>query len=401
MQNWLSNKKILLGITGGIAAYKCADLIRKLKEKNADVRVILTENASRFITTDTIEVLSGNCVYHSLWKYEKNEGENEIPHIILSRWADIILIAPATAHFIAKLANGFADDLLTTIALATTSKMMIVPAMNKQMWENLATQENINRIQNRNIALLGPEIGIQACGEYGLGRMSEPETIIQELNCLFSPKYFTGKKIIVTAGPTQEPIDPVRYLSNHSSGKMGYAIAQAAQEAGADVTLISGTTSLTCSSMIQKIDVTTALEMREAVLINIIDCDIFISAAAVSDYRPKNVSASKLKKENEFQLELIKNPDILTEVANLSQRPITIGFAAETEALEVNAIKKLKQKNLDMIVANLVGADKGFNSDFNELLVIAKNHSQKISLDSKKNLSRILIKMIKEIFFKN
>lgn len=395
--NSLKNKHILLGITGGIAAYKCADLIRKLTALNATVRVVLTEGGSKFITPETIQALSGNQVYQSLWGCEER---NEISHIALARWADMVLIAPATANFIAKLAHGFADDLLTTLCLATTSDIVVVPAMNKQMWENPATCANVEVIKKRNVQLLGPENGIQACGELGVGRMSEPETIVQELNHLFSPKFLTGKKMIVTAGPTQEPIDPVRYLTNYSSGKMGYAIAEAALQAGAEVILISGPTSLQCSNAIQKIDVITTHDMREAVIANIEDCDVFISAAAVSDYRPKECSTYKIKKDQDvYNIELLKNPDIVSEVSKFPQKPIIIGFAAETESLEANALNKLKQKNLDMVVANIVGKNKGFNSDFNEVLIIREGREEKIGYDSKKNISRKLIELIKESFF--
>lgn len=390
----LENKRILLGVTGSIAAYKSAELIRQLKEEGADVRVIMTAEATAFITPMTLQTLSGHRVFQSILDVE---SEAKMSHIALARFADIILIAPATAHVIAKLAAGFADDLLTTVCLATTAPIVIAPAMNVMMWENTITQENVKKLQERKIKMWGPDSGIQACGEMGEGRMLEPEKIIEEIKKFFrKSSHLTGKNVVITAGPTREAVDPVRYLSNHSSGKMGYAIAEAALHAGANVTLISGPTHLAIASTIKKIDVITAKEMLDAVLSQIKNCDIFISTAAVSDYRPEKISKNKIKKNQAaLPLTLIKNPDILATVASLPTPPFLVGFAAETENLLENATKKLKEKKLNMIVANLVGEGKGFGQDENKIIIIrAQEKKIKKLSGNKKKLAEALVDLL-------
>lgn len=398
MNTILKSKHILLGITGGIAAYKIPELIRLLIASGAEVRAVLTEGGSNFVAPETLRVLSGHYVYQSLW--DENKAES-ISHIELARWADVVLIAPATANSIAKLAHGFADDLLSTLFLATTSPIIILPAMNKIMWQNKATQSNLALLKSRDVSVWGPDNGIQACGDTGLGRMCEPDKIIQHLTAFFVPKYFTNKKILITAGPTQEPIDPVRYMTNYSSGKMGYALAEAAFEAGAEVTLISGPVFISCHPEIHKINIMTAIEMQNAVIENIAHHDIFISAAAVSDYRSESVSSHKIKKyQQNYTIKFTQNPDILTEISHLSlpHKPIIIGFAAETENLAENAYNKLKAKKLDMIIGNLVGDNKGFQSDDNQLLILTDKMSKNLEYASKQHLSRELMRMIYDTF---
>lgn len=367
----LRNKNILLGITGGIAAYKAAELIRLLRTHEANIRVIMTQNAQKFITPLTIQTLSNNIVYTEMFSQQQI---TDLAHITLARWADAILIAPASANFIAKLACGLADDLLSTVCLATTAPLAIAPAMNKEMWNAVVTQTNITILKKRRFFIFGPNAGKQACGEIGFGRMLEPQNIFELIPTMFASQILYGKKIVITAGPTQEDIDPVRYISNRSSGKMGYALAIAAQEAGANVILVSGPTSLPTPPKIKCINIQTAKEMYQATMQEIINCDIFIAAAAVADYRPKNVPAQKIKKTAAtILLPLRRNPDILTKVAALTKRPFIVGFAAETENLLKNAKKKLKDKNLDMIVANQVGKNLGFNSDENSVVILHKN----------------------------
>lgn len=391
----LKNKKIVLGITGSIAAYKSAELIRILKELGAEVRVIMSAGANAFVTPMTLQALSNNRVFESLLDVE---SETTMSHIALARWADLILVAPSTAHFIAKLTMGFADDLLTTVCLASTAPIAIAPAMNVTMWSSPATQENIKKLIERNIHVIGPDQGIQACGETGEGRMTEPEVISKHIiQILRSSKRLHGKKILITAGPTQEPIDPVRYLTNHSSGKMGYAIARAAIMEGADVTLISGPTSLSTPKNVTRIDVVTAQEMLDSVMHHVSNCDVFISTAAVSDYRIVNASPHKIKKSNDkLQIELQKNPDILFSVSQLKRRPVVVGFAAETENIFIHAQQKLKEKKLDMIVANQVAKNKGFHSDYNELFVMtsAQEAFKTLSYAPKEQLATDLINIL-------
>lgn len=394
----LINKKILLGITGGIAAYKSADLVRRLREVGAEVKVVMTSAAKEFITPLTMQAVSANPVYQDLFD---PAAEAAMGHIKLARWADLILIAPASADFLARLAQGHANDLLTTLCLATTAPIMLAPAMNQQMWLNLATQTNVKVLNERGIRLLGPAEGDQACGEVGPGRMLEPLQIIAEVSKLWCEPFLLNKKIIITAGPTQEPIDPVRYLSNHSSGKMGFALADAAVANGADVTLISGPVNLATPAHVNRINVQTAAEMYAAVFSVINQCDIFISTAAVADYKIKHASDKKIKKNTATMLlELDKNPDILKEVANLPVRPFVVGFAAETDQLIENAKAKLMDKKLDMIAANWVGTkEQGFGSDDNQLTVLWKNGQQILPLMNKKQLAYELIQLIAEHYY--
>src|SRR3972149_5407827 len=367
----MQNKNIIVGITGGIAAYKSAELVRGLCNLQAKVRVIMTKNAEEFITPLTMQTLSGEPVYRDMFK---THSKKNLEHIALSRFADAVVVAPASANFIAKLTHGLADDLLSAVCLATTAPIAVVPAMNKEMWQAAITQENIAALKKRNIFVFGPASGEQACGEVGFGRMIEPQEILRLIPKMFESQIFYGKKIIITAGPTRENIDPVRYISNYSSGKMGYALAEAALEAGADVVLISGPTNLDCSPKIKRINIQTAEEMHKAVMQEIRACDVFISAAAVADYRPINPSLQKTKKSSErIAIELKRNPDILTAVTSWKQKIFVVGFAAETKNLLTNAKKKLINKKLNIIIANKVGNGLGFDSDDNEVVVLHKN----------------------------
>lgn len=392
----MQNKNIILGITGGIAAYKSVELVRMLRAQDAKVRIIMTKNACEFITPLTMQTVSGHAVYTEMFD---RHLKNNLEHIALARFADAIIIAPASANFIAKLVHGLADDLLTTVCLATTAPIAIAPAMNKEMWNAAITQENITTLKNRGIFIFGPVSGEQACGESGFGRMLEPQQILESISEIFAAQIFYGKKIVITAGPTREAIDPVRYISNYSSGKMGYALAEAAEEAGANVFLISGPTNLATPTKVNRIDIQTAEEMHQVVMQEISDCDVFIAAAAVADYRLKNVSSQKMKKHvATISLELQRNPDILAEVAALSDRPFTVGFAAETENILENAHKKLESKNLDMIIANQVGKNLCFDSDENSGVILCKN-AQSIELPKtrKTKLARQIIKIIHEV----
>jgi phosphopantothenoylcysteine decarboxylase / phosphopantothenate---cysteine ligase len=393
------NKKILLGITGGIAAYKSATLVRLLHKKNSEVQVVMTKSAQEFITPLTMSTLSGNSVHTNLFNQEL---ETKIEHIALSNWADIILVAPATANFIAKLANGICDDLLSTLCLAANKDIPIViaPAMNKEMWHSEATKENIKVLKRRGVLILGPDKGEQACGISGVGRMVEPDTIVETLENKFISKILSNQKILITAGPTLEPIDAVRYIGNSSSGKMGYAIAEAAASAGASVTLISGPTNLSVSNCIKLKKVTTGKEMLAAVIEEINQQQIFISVAAVADYCTTNVSAQKIKKRNKpLNLELEPNPDILATVASLPKPPITIGFAAETENVIDNAFEKLQTKKVDMIIANKVGRNLVFNKDNNHLFVLRKGTKKIIELKqaNKETLAKQLMPIFEEL----
>lgn len=365
----LQNKRVLIGICGGIAAYKILELIRRLKEQDAHVKVILTASGKKFVTPLSITALGGEL-----------EHDSAMAHIDLARWAEVLLIAPATANFITKCRYGLADDLLSTVVLATTSPLLIAPAMNQQMWQNSATQKNILRLQQRGVTILGPASGSQACGETGPGRMLEAADLLQILDAHFAPQILNNKHLVITAGPTQEAIDPVRYLSNHSSGKMGYALANAALKLGAKVTLISGPTHITkpTAAKLKFISVISAQEMYQAVMqeITLQKTDIFIGCAAVADYTPIHTQPSKIKKNSgNLTLELQPTPDILAAVAKLpkTQRPLTIGFAAETEDLIANAQQKLRHKALDLIIANAVGSSLGFNQDENEVIIVRKN----------------------------
>lgn len=388
----LSNKHILLGISGSIAAYKSAELVRRLKDAGADVRVVLTPGGAGFVTPLTFQALSGNAVHTELLD---TEAEAAMGHIELARWADAVIIAPASANFIARLAQGRADDLLSAICLATASPVAIAPAMNQQMWANAATQENLRQLNKRGVKQFGPGEGDQACGEIGPGRMLEAEQLAQLTADLFETGSLAGRTVLITAGPTQEAIDPVRYLSNRSSGKMGYAIAQAAAEAGAKVILVSGPTALTTPPRVKRIDVRSAQQMYDAVMQQVTNCDIFISTAAVADYRPVQIAEQKIKKtEDTLTLELQRNPDILAEVAALKDGPFTVGFAAETQNLEQHARAKLETKKLDMIAANQVGEGLAFESDDNALLILTVDDKQQLATASKTTLGRQLITLI-------
>ncbi len=394
-----TSQRILLGVTGGIAAYKSADLVRRLIERGADVQVVMTRSAREFVTPLTFQALSGRPVRSDLWDAE---AEAAMGHIELARWADQILVAPATANFIARLAHGMADDLLTTLCLASDAPLNIAPAMNRLMWANAATQENVRVLTERGINWIGPADGDQACGETGPGRMIEPEIIAKAITRSFmsdtsATKNLRGKTVMITAGPTREAIDPVRYISNRSSGKMGYAIARAANAAGANVILVSGPVSLDTPPGIQRIDVETAADMLEAVNLHLADCDIFIGAAAVADYAPVTVAEQKIKKSDDnMRLEMRKAPDILTLVAVSRHRPFTVGFAAETENLEANALAKLEQKNLDMIAANRVGEGLAFDQDTNALAVYWKGGRRLLPPADKLNIAQELIALIIE-----
>lgn len=387
----LQHKRILLGVTGGIAAYKSADLVRRLRDEGAEVRVAMTAASRDLVSPLTFQALSGHKV---LLDWEQAESEFAMDHIALTRWADLILIAPTTADFMAKLAHGFASDVLSTLCLAAKIPIVLAPAMNQQMWQNAATQANKQQLQARGFQLLGPAEGSQACGDYGLGRMLEPQEIVKALPSFFQEPILKGTKVVITAGPTQEAIDPVRYLTNHSSGKMGYALAQVAANLGAEVILISGPTHLDCPYQVTRVPVVTAQQMYDAVMENIKSCTIFIAAAAVSDYKYADVKPQKMKKASHtLTLSLEQTPDILAAVGKLKKPPFTVGFAAETENLRTNALRKLKEKNLSMIVANDVSqanGDIGFNSDSNAVTVFLKNEEQVFSPRLKIELARDL-----------
>lgn len=386
----LVNKRILLGVTGGIAAYKSADLLRRLQDAGAIVRVVMTHAACEFITPLTMQALSGFPVHSELLDPEAEAG---MGHIELARWADAVLIAPATADFMAHLRQGEAGNLLSAICLATPAPIALAPAMNQGMWGKQSTQENLNTLIQRGFTVLGPAEGVQACGDVGLGRMLEPEDIVIGIGQLFTPGSLAGKTVVITAGPTREAIDPVRYISNHSSGKMGYALAEAAADAGANVTLISGPTNLECPPRVIRKNIISAQDMLDACLSTIAHCDLFIAAAAVADYRPKEFTDKKIKKDaDRMSIELEKNPDILSTVAALKVRPVTVGFAAETHDVIAYATEKLQRKNLDAIIANDVSrGDIGFNSDNNQVYLITHSSCEELPILNKAVLSRLLV----------
>jgi phosphopantothenoylcysteine decarboxylase/phosphopantothenate--cysteine ligase len=390
----LKNKNIVLGVTGGIAAYKAAELTRLLIKEGSKVRVVMTEAAQAFITPLTLQALSGEAVRSELFD---PAHEAAMGHIELARWADLVLVAPATANLLAKLAHGRADDLLSTLCLATEAPIAVAPAMNQQMWQSDATKDNMKRLQARNVVILGPDSGDQACGETGPGRMLEPAAIVARIKNEFAPKQLENKRILITAGPTREPIDPVRYLSNRSSGKMGFSMATAALQAGAEVTLIAGPVSLEINKAVNRINVETAATMHTKVIENIDSCDIFIATAAVSDYRPEFMEAQKIKKDaDQLTLSLTKNPDILADVAGRSSKPFCVGFAAETQNLEHYARQKLISKNLDMIIANPVDNGRGFDQEDNTLHVFWKDGDKAFATAPKTELARQLINLIAE-----
>lgn len=390
----LKGRKIVLGVTGGIAAYKAAELVRELVKAQAEVHVVMTRNAQAFIAPLTFQTLSGNPVTTELFNLM---AESEIGHIALADRAEVLVIAPATANIIGKIVAGIADDMLTTIVMATQAPVLLAPAMNVHMWENPICQENIQRLRSRGYHFIDPEAGELACGYEGIGRLAEIPAIVEEIRVLLSPKDFSGEKILVTAGPTEEPIDPVRFLSNHSSGKMGFALARAARRRGAEVTLISGPTALSVPPQIKYIAVRSAAQMREAVLNHLESASILIMAAAVSDYRPKQRAPEKIKKSKlETVLELELNPDILAEAGKKKNSRIMVGFAAETENLLQNTREKLEKKNLDLIVANdvtLPGA--GFKADTNIVKIMDRSGKvEELPLMTKEDLADCILDRI-------
>ena len=432
------NHKIVLGVAGGIAAYKGCDLVRRLRERNFEVRVVMTAAAREFVAPLTFQALSSHPVHYALLDEEAEAG---MGHIELARWADLVLIAPATAHVIARLAHGLADDLLTTLCLATTAPLVLAPAMNQQMWQAYATQANVRTLLDRGVAMLGPGEGDQACGEVGPGRMLEPEEIAAHIGERLGDggglegsevegagfggdglagdgdgcgsgsngglegggsgngNGLGGVEVLITAGPTREALDPVRFLTNHSTGKMGYAVATAAAEAGARVSLVSGPTALAEPPGVARIGVTSAEEMYAEVMARAEGCDIFIAAAAVADYRPARRAERKIKKrDGPTALDLVRTPDIVAGVAALDRRPFTVGFAAETESLKAHARDKLERKGLDMIAANQVGlADRGFASERNALSVLWRDGGHReLALAPKADLARSLIALVTE-----
>ena len=389
----LVNKRILLGVTGGIAAYKSADLVRRLREAGGQVRVVMTDAATEFVTELTFQAVSGQPVHRHLLDAGAEAG---MGHIELARWADALVVAPASADFLARLAQGRGDDLLSTVCLASNAPLAIAPSMNQQMWRNAATQSNIATLRQRGVHVFGPGEGSQACGDVGLGRMLEAVEIVTQTAGLFENGALDGLKVLITAGPTWEALDPVRGLTNKSSGKMGYAVAAAAVEAGAQVTLISGPVALTPPTRLTLIHVLSAQEMHDAVHAQVSDTDIFIGVAAVADYRPAAVAQQKIKKSAEhLTIELVRNPDILASVAALKSPPFTVGFAAQTDDLEAAARAKLIAKNVDLIAANLVGTSEGgFGTDENRLLLVDRAGSTELPLAPKTQLARTLIQHI-------
>lgn len=395
-----SSRKILLAVTGGIAVYKSLELLRLFKKQGADVRVVMTKSATAFVQPLSFQALSGHGVHCELLDAD---AENGMGHIELARWADVLVIAPATANTLANFAHGLADDLLSALYLAVTCPVYIAPAMNHVMWKHPATQANVKIVQAHGVNLIAPETGEQACGEIGIGRMAEPETIYQRLVDDFTithQKILSGLNMVITAGATREPLDPVRYLTNRSSGKMGYALAIAAQQAGANVILISGVTQLPTPTYCYFVSVETAQQMHAAVFENIKDCDIFIGAAAVADYRPVICGDEKIKKQaDQLILTLQKNPDILADVAALKMPPFTVGFAAETNDLEHYARDKLTRKKLNMIAANWVGrAEGGFERDENALEVFWQDGKKTLPMTEKSELAQQLIVLIAGCF---
>ena len=397
------NKKVILGVSGGIAAYKAAELVRRLIKAGAEVRVVMTAGAQAFVTPLTFQALSGHPVHTELLDPEAELG---MGHIQLARWADVVMIAPASANTLARLAAGEAGDLLSTLCLATEAPLCVAPAMNQQMWLDPATQSNTKTLQQRGVHVFGPAQGEQACGEVGPGRMLEPDELVLAVSALFETGALAGCRVLITAGPTREAIDPVRYISNHSSGKMGYALAQAAVEAGARVTLVSGPTRLSAPPMVERIEVESAQQMLEAVLPRATESEIFISTAAVADYRVEQIAGSKIKKDSDsLSLSLVKNPDILAMVSGMTEaRPFCVGFAAETDQVRAHAQQKLHNKKLDMIAANQVGNTGGgmlgFNSDENALQVIWADGERELPLMSKDKLARELIQLIAAHYYK-
>jgi phosphopantothenoylcysteine decarboxylase / phosphopantothenate---cysteine ligase len=390
----LQTRKILLGVTGGIAAYKSPDLVRRLRNEGAEVRVVMTHSAGKLVAPAVFQAVSGHPVRSDLW----DEGaEAAMGHIELARWADLVVIAPASAHAMAQLSAGLAADLLTTLCLVSRAPLVLVPAMNHSMWEHPATQANSGILAARGVRFIGPAEGAQACGESGPGRMSEPADIVAALALMMTANtgLLAGLRVLVTAGPTREPIDPVRFVSNRSSGKMGFAVARAAAEAGAQVTLVAGPVGLATPSGVERVNVESAAAMHEAVLARAAATDIYIGAAAVSDYRPEQVPEHKIKKRSDtLALHLVRCADVLASVAALPEGPFTVGFAAETENLETYALEKLQKKRLDMIVANLVGTDLGFDRDDNSAIVFWPGGREEIARTTKCDLARHVVALV-------
>jgi len=389
----MQGKRILLGVTGGIAAYKSPDLVRRLRERGAEVQVVMTAAAREFVTATTFQAVSGRTVRTDLWDAA---AEAAMGHIELARWADAVLIAPASADFLARLATGRADDLLATLCLATEAPIAVAPAMNHVMWANAATRANVAQLAARGVVVLGPAAGDQACGETGEGRMVEPLELAEQLAALLAAGgELAGRRVLITAGPTRERLDPVRFISNRSSGKMGFAVAQAARAAGAEVVLVSGPVSLPTPPGVRRIEVESAADMLAAVLRELPGTDIFISTAAVADYRPVRAAPHKIKKGSDtLEVSMERTPDVLATVAARPERPFVVGFAAETESVEQNARAKLMKKNLDMIAANEVGDDKAFDSEENQLIVLARAARYELGRAGKLALARGLISLI-------
>lgn len=393
----LTNKRVLLGVSAGIAAYKTPDLVRKLAELGAQVQVIMSKNSEQFVAPLALQAVSGHEVHHYAMTADSESG---MGHIDLARWADVVLIAPATANIITRLRQGSADELLTTVCIATEAPIVIAPAMNQQMWQNTATESNMQTLEERGITILGPDSGEQACGEVGPGRMLQPTDIAYQLGQTFETGSLTGKSVLITAGPTWEAIDPVRGITNHSSGLMGYAIAQAAAEAGAEVTLVSGPTAITPPERANTINVVSAQEMHAAVMADIENLDIFIGVAAVADYRPIDQTDQKIKKDaDEMTIKMIKNPDILADVAAHKNKPFCVGFAAETDNVVEYARSKLEKKKLDMIAANHVGGtETGFGTPDNAITLITDTDTVDLPRAHKQALARSLITQIAKHF---
>ena len=397
MTQALAGARVLLGVSGGIAAYKGAELVRRLRDAGADVRVVLTANAARFVTPLTFQALSDNPVRAGLWD---ESAEMAMSHIELARWADEVLVAPASADLLARLAHGLADDLLTTLCLATTAPLSIAPAMNHRMWAHAATQANVATLRGRGVRFFGPGAGRMAEPESGVGRLLEAHEIVAALAAARGPQPLAGQRVLVSAGPTFEDIDPVRFIGNRSSGRMGFAVAAAARDAGAQVTLVAGPVALATPAGVTRVDVRSAREMREAVLACAGEADVFVSAAAVGDFRPAEVAAHKLKKTDGasgLELSLVQNPDILAEVAALPRRPFVVGFAAETHDVEAYARAKLERKKLDLIAANQVGAGLGFERDDNALLLIWPEGREQLAQAGKAELARELVARITQL----
>ncbi len=390
----LNGKRIVLGVTGGIAAYKAAELVRLLGKQGAEVQVAMTEGATHFVTATTFQALSGKPVYLDQWDARM---PNAMAHIDLSRAADLIVVAPVSADFLARIASGMADDLLATMVLARDCPLLVAPAMNRQMWENPATQRNIAQLQSDGVEILGPASGEQACGEVGAGRMLEPEEIVEAVIAFFAPKVLAGRKVLMTAGPTFEAIDPVRGITNLSSGRMGYAVARAARQAGAEVTLVSGPVGLAAPQGVERIAIRSALDMHAAVMARADEADIFIGVAAVADYRVANAAEHKLKKDTGGipPIELVENPDILAEVAAMKDGPFCVGFAAESRNLEEYAQTKRRKKNIPLIAGNLI--QDGFGGDDNRLVLFDDQGTHPLTPAPKSVLARQLVEHIAQL----